>query len=96
MRQEAAVAKRAAEEARAQLASEGERARSAVRAEQEQAALMQKLEQFNLLRESNATLRRVRQHPRGEDGRRCSPAPPAPSRAAWPCPNAVHPSLLQI
>lgn len=57
LRQESAVAQRAAEEARAQLSSEVERARSAVRAEQDQAALMQKLEQFNLLRESNATLR---------------------------------------
>ncbi len=53
------MAKRAAEEARAQLGAEVERARSAVRAEQDQAVLMQKLEQFNLLRESNATLRCV-------------------------------------
>ena len=57
LRQEASVAKRAAEEARAQLGAEVERARSAVRDEQDQAALMAKLEQFNLLRESNATLR---------------------------------------
>lgn len=59
LRQESSVAKRAAEEARAQLSAEVERARSAVRAEQDQAVLMQKLEQFNLLRESNATLRWV-------------------------------------
>jgi nucleoprotein TPR len=59
LRQEASVAKRAAEEARAQLGAEVERARSAVRDEQDQAALMAKLEQFNLLRESNATLRWV-------------------------------------
>lgn len=57
LRQETAVAKRGAEEARAQLSAEAERVRSSVRAEQDQAALMQKLEQFNLLRESNATLR---------------------------------------
>ena len=61
LRQEASVAKRAAEEARAQLGAEVERARSAVRDEQDQAALMAKLEQFNLLRESNATLRWVAQ-----------------------------------
>lgn len=62
--QEAAAAKRGAEEARAQLGAEVERARAGVRAEQDQAALMQKLEQFNLLRESNATLRWVARSPR--------------------------------
>lgn len=57
LRQEAVVARRAAEEARAQLAAEAERARSAVRDESSQEEILQKVEQFNLLRESNAALR---------------------------------------
>jgi nucleoprotein TPR len=57
LRQEAVVARRAAEEARAQLAAEMERQRSAVRDESGQEELLQKMEQFNLLRESNAALR---------------------------------------
>ena len=57
LRQEATVAKRAAEEARAQLGAELERQRASVRDEAKHGELLQKVEQFNLLRESNAALR---------------------------------------
>lgn len=57
LRQEAVVARRAAEEARAQLAAEVERSQGAVRDESGQQEILQRMEQFNLLRESNTTLR---------------------------------------
>lgn len=57
LRQEAVVARRAAEEARAQLAAEAERTRNAMRDETSQEEILQRVEQFNLLRESNAALR---------------------------------------
>ena len=57
LRNEAALARRAAEAANAQLAGQAERSRASARTEEEHTALMQKLEQLNLLRESNAALR---------------------------------------
>lgn len=59
LRNEAALARRAAEAANAQLAGQAERSRASARTEEEHTALMQKLEQLNLLRESNAALRCV-------------------------------------
>lgn len=56
------LARRESDSARAQLAVETERARAAVRAEGEQAQLLEQIQQLNLLRESNATLRKELEH----------------------------------
>jgi nucleoprotein TPR len=56
--QQCQFAVREADSVRAQLVVETERARAAVKAEAEQAQLMQQIQHLNLLRESNATLRK--------------------------------------
>lgn len=57
VRNDAAIAVRTAEAAKAQMSSQAERARQSSRTEEDHAVLMQKVEQLNWLRDSNNKLR---------------------------------------